>query len=146
MTKAAETIEGLANSLRSLMNYSTTATGATFTIGELSSHLGVSLRTLRFYEQAGLLLPHREGARRIYSSEDRARLEVIVALREFEVSLTGIKQLLATADAGGPNIETRIVSIYDQLLADVHSANSTRIAELEGINGRVERARLAVSG
>ena len=143
MSKAGETMTRLADSLRSAMNFPEIPPSDTFTIGQLSSHLGVSLRTLRFYEQSGLLRPTREGARRVYSNEDRLRLEVIVALREFEMSLTAIKTLMATVDGGGPNIEERIVTLFDQLLSQVLDANRTRMAELEGINGRIDRARTA---
>lgn len=143
MTKSGETIERLATSLRALMNLPDIVSSEAFTIGQLSTHLGVSLRTLRFYEQSGLLHPSREGARRVYSNEDRLRLEVIVGLREFEVSLAGIKGLMATVDGGGPNIEERILALYDQLLDDVARGNRLRVAELEGINERIERARTA---
>lgn len=141
MTKSAETLERLAEILRPLMNFDDLPADDTFTIGQLSSHLGVSLRTLRFYEQSGLLTPTRAGARRIYSGEDRRRLEVIVALREFEVSLNGVKALIAIIDSGAPNLEERALAQFDRLLADVHEANQTRIAELQGLNGRIERAR-----
>ena len=143
MSKAADSLSKLAATLRPLMNFVEDASATTFTIGQLSSHLGVSLRTLRFYEQSGLLQPARSGARRIYSTEDRDRLEVIVALREFEVSLTGVKALMTVADAGGPNIEERIRAQFDLLLGDVLTSNKTRIAELEGINDRIARAREA---
>mgnify|MGYP001618729266 CR=1 FL=1 len=144
MSKSGEALARLADSLRPLMNYPDVPNSDTFTIGQLSSHLSVSLRTLRFYEQSGLLHPSRDGARRVYSDDDRLRLEVIVALREFEVSLTGIKALMATVDGGGPNIEDRIVALFDQLLSEVGEANRLRVAELEGINGRIERARVAM--
>lgn len=124
------------------MNFPETERRSTFAIGELASHLGVSLRTLRFYEQSGLLLPSREGARRVYSDDDRLRLEVIVALREFEVSLPGVKALMAAIDAGGPNLEERCLAMFDHLLTQVVEANRLRIAELEGINGRIDRLRL----
>jgi DNA-binding transcriptional MerR regulator len=141
MSKSGETIERLAASLRSLMNLPDVAPSDGFTIGELSTHLGVSLRTLRFYEQSGLLHPTRDGTRRVYSNDDRLRLEVIVGLREFEVSLAGIKSLMTVADGGGPNIEERILALYDQLLGDVAAGNRLRVAELEGINERIDRAR-----
>lgn len=141
MTKSGETIERLAASLRPVMNFPEIATRDAFTIGQLSSHLGVSLRTLRFYEQSGLLHPARDGVRRVYCDEDRVRLEMVVALREFEVSLAGIKSLLAVIDGGGPNVEERIVALWDRLLAEVEEANRIRIAELEGINDRIARLR-----
>lgn len=146
MTKSGETIERLAASLRALMNLPEVAPSDAFTIGQLSTHLGVSLRTLRFYEQSGLLHPMREGARRVYSNEDRLRLEVIVGLREFEVSLAGIKGLMTIVDGGGPNIEERILMLYDQLLDGVAQGNRLRVAELEGINERIDRARTAAVG
>lgn len=143
MTKAGETIARLADSLRRALKYPEIQASDGFTISQLSAHLGVSLRTLRFYEQSGLLCPTRAGARRVYSNDDRLRLEVIVALREFEMSLTAIKTLMATADGGGPNIEERIVMLFDQLLSEVCEANRVRMAELEGINGRIEQTRIA---
>lgn len=145
MTKSGETIERLAASLRVLMNFPDIERAESYSIGQLSSHLGVSLRTLRFYEQSGLLHPSREGARRIYAHEDRLRLEVIVALREFEVSLAGIKSLMQIVDGGGPNIEDRILMLYDQMLGEVAAANRLRVAELDGINQRIERARRIAS-
>lgn len=145
MGKAAETITKLAVSLRPLMNFDDVAEGSSYSIGQLASHLGVSLRTLRFYEQAGLLRPTREGLRRIYSEEDRERLEVIVTLREFEVSLPAIKSLMSTIDGGGPNIEDRIRDQFSSLLEVVRKSNLTRIAELEGINSRIDLVRSAAS-
>ena len=44
-----------------------------FTIRELAHEFGVTPRTLRFYEQKGMINPDRRGAARIYSAADRAR-------------------------------------------------------------------------
>lgn len=140
MTKSAVTLERLADTLRPIMNFADLSAESNFTIGQLSSHLGVTLRTLRFYEQSGLLRPVRAGSRRIYSPDDRLRLEVIVALREFEVSLLNVKALMAIVDSGGPNIEERALALFDHMLGEISDTNRTRIAELEGINGRIDRA------
>ena len=45
-----------------------------FTIGELARDFGVTLRALRFYENKGLMSPHRDGLNRLYSQGDRTRL------------------------------------------------------------------------
>ena len=45
-----------------------------FTIGDLAREFGVTLRTLRFYEDRGLLSPRRDGTARIYDLRDRDRL------------------------------------------------------------------------
>ena len=45
-------------------------------IGEMAKKYGVTLRTLRFYEDKGLLNPKRDGSTRLYTRRDRARLPV----------------------------------------------------------------------
>ena len=50
----------------------------TYTIRELTREFSVTARTLRFYEQEGLLSPSRRGQARIYSGRDRARLILIL--------------------------------------------------------------------
>ena len=59
-------------------NDSTAGTKAAFTIGELSREFGVTLRALRFYENKGLISPHRDGLNRLYSQGDRTRLALIL--------------------------------------------------------------------
>ena len=44
-----------------------------FTIRELTKEFGISARTLRFYEEKGLIVPRRNGQERLYSRRDRAR-------------------------------------------------------------------------
>ena len=48
----------------------------TFTISELAKEFGISTRTLRFYEDQGLLSPKREGTNRVFSPRDRVRLKL----------------------------------------------------------------------
>ena len=50
---------------------------AEFTIRQLAERFDVTSRTLRYYEQEGLLSPRRDGAKRLYSKADKARLELI---------------------------------------------------------------------
>ncbi len=50
----------------------------TYRIGDLAAEFDVTLRTLRFYEDKGLLRPTRNGVTRIYSKRDRARLKLIL--------------------------------------------------------------------
>ena len=49
-----------------------------FRIGDLARQFGVSLRTLRFYEDKGLLKPRRDGVTRLYTRRDKARLQLIL--------------------------------------------------------------------
>ncbi len=63
-------------------------------IGELAQEFSVSLRTLRFYEDKGLLKPKRVGATRLFSRRDRARLKLIMLGRKVGFSLRELKQFL----------------------------------------------------
>jgi DNA-binding transcriptional MerR regulator len=56
----------------------TTDPGATWTITELARDFGVTLRTLRHYEDVGLLFPERRGTTRVFHLRDRIRLELIL--------------------------------------------------------------------
>jgi DNA-binding transcriptional MerR regulator len=141
MAKSSKLIAELVGRLRPIMDFQPVEVSETYTIGQLSAHLGVSLRTLRFYEQSGLLAPSREGLRRLYSHDDLERLEVIVILRELEVSLTAIKVLMATIDADGRTSERDVYVQTETLLAELSADNRTRIDELERINARIAEAR-----
>ncbi len=59
-------------------NETTAVSKSAFTIGELSREFGVTLRALRFYENKGLISPHRDGLNRLYSQGDRTRLALIL--------------------------------------------------------------------
>ena len=68
------------------------------TIGSVAHQYDVSLRTLRFYEDRGLLQPRRQGTARFYSSRDRIRLELILKGKRLGFTLAEIFQLIASRD------------------------------------------------
>jgi DNA-binding transcriptional MerR regulator len=70
----------------------------TFTIGDLAREFGVTLRTLRFYEDKGLLSPKRHGTSRIYNRRDRARLKLALMGKKVGFSLVEIKEMLDLYD------------------------------------------------
>jgi len=72
-------------------------------IGELAKEYGVTLRTLRFYEDKGLLAPHRDGTTRLYTRRDVARLKLILLGRKVGFSLREVKQILDLYDPSGAN-------------------------------------------
>lgn len=71
-----------------------TSSKSVFKIGDLSKEFGVTLRTLRFYEDRGLLSPERRGTTRLYSRRDRTRLRLILLAKTLGFSLTEAKQLI----------------------------------------------------
>lgn len=69
-----------------------------FTIGDLAREFDTTLRTLRFYEDKGLLHPRREGQQRLYSRRDRARLGLILRGKRVGFSLGEIRAMLDLYD------------------------------------------------
>jgi DNA-binding transcriptional MerR regulator len=80
-----------------------------FTIGELSREFGVTLRALRFYENKGLISPHRDGLSRLYSPGDRTRLALILKGKKLGFTLGEIRQMIA-AEEGDADSETLTLS------------------------------------
>ena len=71
-----------------------------YTIGDLAREFGVTLRTLRFYEDRGLLSPRRDGTARIYDARDRERLSVILKGKQLGFTLTEIRAMVAEQNSG----------------------------------------------
>lgn len=91
-----------------------------YTISELAKELNISTRTIRYYEELGLLKPNRDkNSYRTYTRSDRARIKLILRGKKFGFSLeeiremvelfdidrTGIKQLEKTIEYGDKKIE-----------------------------------------
>lgn len=72
-------------------------------IGEMAKMFSVTLRTLRFYEDKGLLSPKRDGSTRLYTRRDRARLKLILLGRKVGFSLRDVKQIMDLYDPKGAN-------------------------------------------
>lgn len=89
----------------------------TFTIGDLAREFGVTLRTLRFYEDRGLLSPSREGTTRIYDARDRARLSVILKGKQLGFTLTEIRAMVAEERGGEAptNLKLSLAQVEDQI-------------------------------
>lgn len=71
-----------------------------FRIGDLAREFGATARTLRFYEERGLLSPRRDGQDRIYSRRDRARLRLVLMGKSVGFSLGEIRAMLDLYDLG----------------------------------------------
>ena len=102
--------------------------GKTYTIGDLAREFGVTLRTLRFYEDRGLLSPKREGAARIYDPRDRSRLSVILKGKQLGFTLTEIREMLAEerGEAPASDLKLSLAQVEDQI---AHLQNQKREIE-----------------
>lgn len=72
--------------------------GQTFSISELAREFQITPRTIRYYEEHGILAPRREGRQRIYSRADRTRLKLALRGKRLGLSLAQIKELLDMYD------------------------------------------------
>lgn len=68
-------------------------------IRDLANEFGVTTRTIRFYEDQGMIAPLREGQRRIYRVRDRTRLKLILRGRRLGFSLAEIREIVDLYDA-----------------------------------------------
>ena len=89
---------GNAHGALSIAEPSVDETAPEATIGEMASEFGVSLRTLRFYEDRKLLRPRREGNTRLYGPGDRLRLQMIIKGKQLGFTLTEISELIGAQD------------------------------------------------
>lgn len=71
-------------------------------IGELSKDFDITARSIRFYEEQGLLTPERQGQSRIYHVKDKVRLKLILRGKRLGFSLAEIKTLFELYDTN-PN-------------------------------------------
>lgn len=109
-----------------------------YTISDLAEEFGVTTRTVRYYEELGLLTPERsEGGRRIYSSREYTQLKLVLRGKRFGFSLDEIKEmvLLFDEDRTGEKQLKRTIEYGSEKLAAVNE----RIAELTEIKGEIER-------
>jgi DNA-binding transcriptional MerR regulator len=70
----------------------------TYSIGDLAREFGVTTRTLRHYEQEGLLNPARQGLVRVFSARDRVRLKLALRGKRLGFTLHEIKELFDLYD------------------------------------------------
>ncbi len=79
------------------------------TISQMSRAFGVSLRTLRFYEDRGLIKPRREGNARYYRAPDRVRMEMILKGKKLGFTLAEIQDLIGGKGATEtPDLEEQL--------------------------------------
>lgn len=81
-----------------------------YTISGLAEQFDITARTIRFYEDEGLLAPERDGTRRIYRERDRVRLRLILRAKRLGFSLAEIRETLELYDSeSGEDAQSRYV-------------------------------------
>lgn len=114
----------------------------TFSIGAAAQACGLNTKTIRYYEQIGLIPPARRGnqaartgGNRIYSEPDLDRLRFIRNARLLDLGLDNVRDLLAAANGGCPGEQP----LYHAKLAEHLQAINDRIEHLVALRGAVQR-------
>jgi DNA-binding transcriptional MerR regulator len=122
------------------------ATGERFlTVTQLGRDLGVTARTIRFYEDKGLISPQRAGTTRVYTARDRARMILVLRGKNLGFSLREIKEYLDLYDTDRTQHEQIRVLLGGvhkrlELLREQRRSLETTIAELEDIERQARDA------
>ena len=88
----------------------------TYSIRDLSKEFKITPRTIRFYEDRGLINPKRTGQNRIYSTGDKARLDWILRGKRVGFSLSEIDGMLELYNLGDGRIKQREVTLKNCLI------------------------------
>ena len=122
--------------MNEMMDTSTDHDEAVYKIGDLAEEFGVTLRTLRFYEDKGLLKPTRVGVTRLFTKRDRARLKLILLGKRVGFSLTEVKRMIDLYDPRGKNVAQLKVALSKgeaqmRVLEEQRANIETAIEELQ---------------
>ncbi|EUB31860.1 MerR family transcriptional regulator [Olsenella uli] len=119
--------------------------GRHYSVGQLARMAGVSARTLRHYEDMGLLEPTRaENGYRTYGPRDVRRLSQILAMRACSLPLTTIRRLLKDSQANlRDTLESHLKTLraQEKSLTDAIARTETAIAAIEGIENMDDEKR-----
>lgn len=94
----------------------------TYSIGELAREFDITTRSIRFYEDQGLLTPSRQGQTRLYTNKDRVRLKLILRGKRLGFSLAETKRLFDLYDmenSSARQLQT-IFELIDEKRASLH--------------------------
>lgn len=115
-------------------------------IGEMAREFSVTPRTIRFYEDRGMIAPRRAGQRRLYCARDRTRLKLILRGRRLGFSLAEIGEIVDLYDAPcgeARQLETLIAKIAERRreLVSKRRDIEASLRDLEAV-AKTSRARL----
>jgi DNA-binding transcriptional MerR regulator len=121
-----------------------TAAPATYRIGELAAKVGLTERTIRYYEERGLLesVKRLDGGQRVYTDEDVRRLKFIQKLKVLGLSLAEMQELetLYRRHHANARVLPRLIELLDVHLETV----GERLAELAALRDEIRSYRTHV--
>ena len=124
-------------------------TPVTYSIGELAREFDITTRSIRFYEDQGLILPTRKGQTRIYNQRDRVRLKLILRGKRLGFSLAETGRLFELYDADKSSA-TQLKTIMDLISTKKNDLNQQLediqavLIELTGLEKNCQNALASI--
>lgn len=99
-----------------------------YTISDLAAEFDITTRTIRFYEEKGLLRPQRQGNARVYTPADRTKLKLILRGKRLGFSLEESRSIIEMYDPAHGNEDQ-----YKSLLAKIREKRTQLEQQLHDI-------------
>ncbi|MFN3402115.1 MAG: MerR family transcriptional regulator [Ferrovibrio sp.] len=106
-----------------------------YSIADLAREFGVTPRTIRHYEDQGLLSPARVGTQRIYSKRDRTRLKLTLRGKRLGLSLAEIRELIDMYDTAP---ETSQLARFLEVLARQRAKLEQQREDIEAVLAEID--------
>ena len=110
----------------------------TYGIGELAREFDVTTRTIRFYEDQGLLHPKRKGQTRIYSSADRVWLKLILRGKRLGLSLAESREVISLYQPSGDN-RHQLQALLDKI-AEKRAQLEQQLRDIQAMQREMDEA------
>lgn len=119
------------------------ATGGLIRVGEIADRLGVSPRTVKYYEEIGLIEPEErsKGGFRLYGERELERLERILRMKGMGYSLAAIREILAVRDTAQEADKVTVLRTATRHLKEREREASERILKMREDLKRAETLR-----
>ena len=112
-----------------------------YTTGEIAKLCGVSVRTVQYYDDRGILIPSElsEGGRRLYSDDDLKRMHIICFLREAGFPINSISALFA--EENPENIISILIDQQESALREELAEHQKKLDLIEGIKKELKEIK-----
>ena len=109
-----------------------------YTTGELAKLCGVTVRTVQYYDTRGIMIPSEltEGGRRLFSEDDLKRMKVICFLRELDISIDTISQILK--EEHPEKVISLLIEQQEEALSDEISEKQEKLGKLRELKSGVK--------
>lgn len=110
-----------------------------YTTGEIAKLCGVTVRTVQYYDTRNILVPSQlsEGGRRLYSEDDLKRMKVICFLRELDIPINAIGELLA--EEHPEDVLHLLLQQQEQILKDEIGIRQEKLQKLQALRQDIQK-------